>query len=251
MAIARLSLKIAAPIILISVLAIGLTVFLNVGKLERTLSTLEESRLRFILNDLRANLETGLDLGLPLQSLGNAQAALEREAGRDPDVVSISVVDARGAVLFHTGRSVAEVAAAWRQSEDGKALPAWQAQDSQSYVVGATLTNNLGAHVGSVALRYSKARQASFIATVSRQLNLAALAGVLATTLCALFGIDLLVRRIGRTLDGIEQALEADAARDPALDPHAHALATQVGATARHAQRDLDDADSAIAKAAP
>lgn len=88
MAMSRISVTMSAPITLISVLAIALTVFLNIGKLDRTLSELEDSRLRLTVNALRDNLETGLDLGLPVNSLGNAQAAIDFEAARGTGIVA-------------------------------------------------------------------------------------------------------------------------------------------------------------------
>ena len=66
------------PIAIISAMAIGLTAFLNIGKFDRTLNDLEKSRLQMIVGDIKANLATGLNLGLPLKSLENAQALIEK-----------------------------------------------------------------------------------------------------------------------------------------------------------------------------
>jgi len=106
MAMSRLSMTITAPIVLIPALAIGLTVFLNVGKLDRTLGELEDSRLRFTVNVLRQNLETGLDLGLPVRGLGNAQAAIDFEALQDPDIVAIIVRDDKGRLTAHKAQQI-------------------------------------------------------------------------------------------------------------------------------------------------
>ncbi|CAN7375547.1 hypothetical protein LJR289_002194 [Pseudoduganella sp. LjRoot289] len=224
MAMSRLSVTITAPIVLISVLAIALTVFLNVGKLDRTLSELEESRLRFTVNVLRQNLETGLDLGLPVRGLGNAQAAIEFEALQDPEIVSIVVKDDHGRPAFTTGR------------------PA----EKNSTTVSLPLSNNLGVTVGAIELRYSRRSHDQFIAGLSRQLLLAALAATAVSALLAVIGIRLWVRRIGRTLGSIEHGLDRDAPAVARPDRHAAALAEQVARSASQAMRELEQARRAI-----
>lgn len=176
MAMSRLSTSITAPIILISALAIGLTVFLNIGKLDRTLGELEDSRLRFTVNALRENLETGLDLGLPVTGLGNAQDAIEFEARQDPGIVYIAVRDAAGAVAFSTGKGV----------------------EPDAITVGAQLSNNLGAKVGAVELHYSRRNHQALIGDLSRHLLLAAAAATAISTLLAVGGVRLWVRRIDK-----------------------------------------------------
>jgi hypothetical protein len=227
MAMSRLSITITTPIVLISALAIGLTVFLNVGKLDRTLGELEQSRLHFTLNNLRENLETGLDLGLPVKGLGNAQAAIDREARQDPDIVSIAVLDAGGAVAFSTGR------------------PA----DTDIVKLRTGMSNNLGVQVGAIELHYSRRAHDSFIAGISGQLLIAALAAVALSSLIAVLGIRLWVRRIRRTLRSIEATL--DPAQPPPRRPdrHAAALAERVKHSAHSALEELERAERAITSA--
>ncbi|SFV04645.1 hypothetical protein [Pseudoduganella namucuonensis] len=232
MAMSRLSVTITAPIVLISVLAIGLTVFLNVGKLDRTLAELEESRLRYTVNALRQNLETGLDLGLPVRSLGNAQAAIDFEASQDPDIVSIVVRDEAGQPVFHTSRPAA----------DGRGADA----DPDSIKVGATLSNNLGAEVGAIELRYSRRGHDEFIAGISAHLLLAALVATAVSILLTLVVTRQWVRRIGRTLGSIEHALDDNAPAVEKPDRHAAALAEEVKHSAGKAMDELDRARRAV-----
>lgn len=224
MAMSRLSMTITAPIVLISALAIGLTVFLNVGKLDRTLSELEDSRLRFTVNVLRQNLETGLDLGLPVRGLGNAQAAIDFEALQDPDIVAIIVKDDKGRPAFTTGR------------------PA----ERNSVAVSTPLSNNLGVTVGAIELQYSRRGHDQLIAGISRQLLLAGLLATAVSTLLAVLGTRLWVRRIGRTLGSIEHALDASAPPVPKPDRYAVALAEQAAHSADRALRELEQARRAI-----
>lgn len=224
MAMSRLSVTITAPIVLISALAIGLTVFLNVGKLDRTLGELEDSRLRFTVNVLRQNLETGLDLGLPVRGLGNAQAAIDFETRQDPDIVAIIVKDERGRPAFTTGR------------------PA----ERNSITVSTPLSNNLGVTVGAIELHYSRRGHDQFVAGISRQLLLAGLVATALSTLLAVLGTRLWVRRIGRTLGSMEHALDANAPPVARPDRHAAALAELAANSAGRALRELEQAQRAI-----
>jgi hypothetical protein len=224
MAMSRLSVTITAPIILISVLAIALTVFLNIGKLDRTLSELEDSRLRFTVNALRDNLETGLDLGLPVNGLGNAQAAIEFEAARDTGIVAIIVRDDAGVPVYSTGR----------------------APDKQDIRVASPLSNDLGVTAGSVELHYSRGAHDAFMSGITGQLLEAALLATLLTGVLAALGIRLWVRRIQRTLGTIEQAFDPRAPQVAKPDRQASELAQEVNRAAGQAGRDLQEARAAL-----
>ncbi len=246
MAISRLSLKISLPIILVSVLAIGLTVFLNIGKLERTLSDVEESRLRFTLSDLRENLETGLDLGLPVKGLGNAQAAIDFEAKQHPEILSIDVIDNSGAVVFHTGGAAPASGQAWRQAIATRARD-WQARDSDAMVAGTKMSNNLGVTAGAIVLRYSRANHEQFMAGVTRSLVLTAAGAVAVTTILLLLGINLLLERMGRGLSAMEDALEGKGSADT-INEEASALVTQVRLSANDAIAQIAAAEQQLAQ---
>lgn len=231
MAMSRLSLTITAPIVLIGTLAIGLTVFLNVGKLDRTLGELEQSRLHFILDNLRENLLTGLDLGLPVRGLDNAQAAIEREARQDPAIVAIRVLDDAGTPVFATGGG------------------SGSASDTDSGAMRSTLVNNLGVTAGAIELRYARRGHEQFIAAFTRQLRLAAAVIAGAAALLAVAGIRLWVNRIGRTIGSIEHTLDQGQPAPRRPDRAAAALAARVNDSAAGALQELDRAEHAITSA--
>lgn len=224
MAMSRLSVTMSAPIVLISVLAIALTVLLNLGKLERTLSELEDSRLRFTVNALRDNLETGLDLGLPVNSLGNAQAAIEFEAARDTGIVAIIVRDAAGVPVYTTGRAPAR----------------------HDIRLASPLSNDLGVTAGSVELHYSRGAHDAVMSDISGQLLKAGLIATVVSAVLAALGIRLWVRRIHRTLGTIAQAFDPHAPQLGKPDRQALALAREVKRMAGEAGRDLREARAAL-----
>jgi hypothetical protein len=243
--ISSLNLRISVPIVLVSALAIGLTVFLNVGKLERTLDEVEQSKLHFTLADLKDNLETGLDLGLLLRGLENAQAAIDFETRADPDILSISVVDTEGLVVFHSGSAAATPMAPLGSFKGA----GWNRREPDALVAGLKLSNNFGVTAGAVVLRYSPRSHDRFVQAISSQLGAAALAAMLLSSACFVVGIQMLGRRMTGTLRTMEDALEGKPL-DPRSDAAAQALGAQCGQTTAAARAELQAAHQALAPAA-
>ena len=232
-----LTFKISAPIAWVSILTIGLTVFLNVGKFERTLSEIEQSRLHFILSDLKKNLETGLDMGLPVRSLGNAQPAIDGVIRGDAEILTISVIDNDGLVVFSSGAAVGEPFPPLATV----AASHWNGQDAKAMVYGVKLSNNFGETAGALVMRYSLRRHHQFIEAIARQINVAAIVAVLLTMGCLVSGIHLIGRRIFKTLSELESGLLKQALPEGADRP-ALALAAQVNQVCVAAMTELDAA---------
>ncbi|MES2072177.1 MAG: hypothetical protein V4488_17610 [Pseudomonadota bacterium] len=208
MKFSRLSLKITLPIALISALAIGLTAFLNLGKFERSLTELESSRLQFVLGDLKSNLETGLDLGLALNSLENAQAVIEAERRQDAGILSISVYDDSGMQVFHSGEKMAGAAppASWKRA--AQAGRSWHLIEADALVVGVPLASNIKTDAGGITMRYSRSVHHAALAALGRQLLLASLIAIAVTAVLVFAGINLLIAKTNRRLAHIAQTLE-------------------------------------------
>jgi hypothetical protein len=223
MKLQTLALKIGGPVVLISALAIGLTVFLNVGKLDRTLSEVEQSRLHFILADLKDNLETGLDLGLAIGGLDNAQAAIDFETRANPDILAISVIDAQGAIVFHSGAPLKAKFAALAAIK-GKE---WNGREPDAIISGIKLFNNFDLPAGAVVIRYSPRAHDEFVDIISRKIGLVGLAVVLASSFCLLIGVSVIGGRVGKTLRDMEHGLQGNTAAEVA-NPQARELAAQV-----------------------
>ena len=234
MATSRLSLKISAPIVLVSAVAMGLIVLLNVVKLERTLNEVEESRLRFSINELRAELESGLDRGLPIKALALAQAALDAETRRDPGIVSISIVEPNGAAVFNSGERKTR-SALWLGANSKRD---WQSRSDGVLTMGAKLTNNFGVPVGALVLRYTDRNDHAVVGVIARELALAVLCAIVVTGLCLVFGVALLMRRSERMLDAVAASLGRPLP-DSELEPRAAALVTQLNRAVKTATSDL------------
>ncbi|MFB9245096.1 hypothetical protein IV454_22375 [Massilia antarctica] len=243
MAPSRLSLFIAAPIVLVSALALGLGVALQADRLDDTTRAIEESRLRFTLDDLRERFEARMALGLPLKAMPDAAAALERELRRDPDIVFISVIDNAAAPVFRAGAGAADAdpPALRRQA----AARDWLLREPGFVTLGARLSRPGGVPAGTLLLRHATQRQAGAVAMVTRELTLATVCAVLLTTVCIVFGVDLLVRR----MDGMLARMNAALGRLPCADGAA-ALVDDVNQTAASALHDLAAARDTLAPGA-
>ena len=204
--------KITATILIIVTFALGLTVMLNYVKFEHTLAGLAESRLAFVAWDLRAAIETGLDLGLDLETMANTEAILGRATARDPQILSIVVFDERGRPLFQRGVHSAftdTIPTAWREAMARNPDAAvWHATDAQALVAGTRLLNNFGRTVGGIVLRYDRV-------FYDRELDqafagLARIAAVIlaVTSLVATLSVWLLFRGIQRSFGRLRTALE-------------------------------------------
>jgi hypothetical protein len=211
MAISALSVKITLPLIGIAAMGIGLTAFLNLGKFEQTFLQLESSRIGFIVHDMRANLDTGLALGLPLKSLENAQEVIDFARRKDPAILSIHIRDDAGAVIFHTGQTLSQPLATPTSAEHEHAHAGgeWHAIESDALVVGTHLSGILGAPAGELDLRYSRVAHDAAVNAVAKMLTLAAIGGIAVTALIALFGVHFFLARISQSLLRIEQTLHA------------------------------------------
>lgn len=204
--------KAAAVVTLIVALTLALIGMLNFFRFEQTLRATTEARLGFIAKDLKANIQTGLDLGLDLTSMSNVQNIIDREAATDARILGIDVFDDQAQVLFSTEESAAgsQVPGVWRAAI-GSDDAVWQASDHAQMVVGTRLTSNFGADVGGVALRYSRA---SFEEQLQRMLDLLVRLGVATLAITALLSLVVswlvfgsTARRLARVRLAVEDAL--------------------------------------------
>jgi predicted MFS family arabinose efflux permease len=204
MKIAGPSLGINAPIILIAVMAISLTTFLLSGKFIATWDTLEDSRIELVVNDLKSTLETGLDLGLQLGELENAQAAINFEAAADPAIASISLYGENGEIVFHTGPALATPAIPhqWKSQTQ----PHWRMLDGDGLIVAHSLHTAGGANAGSMILRYSRLQRDMIIDTLTSSLRSASAVVITLTALVAFACMFLIMRRANQRMRHIDAA---------------------------------------------
>lgn len=210
-----MSFKITGTITVLIAFVLSLAVLMNYAKFERTFNSLTESRLAFLVQDLRDTLEFGLDLGLDPAAMANTAAILTREAAQDPHILSISVFNEQGDIL-HQYQSellshdpVAPLAPTWLQTvlQTTSKTPQ-HASDLETLMVGIPLINNFGRTVGGLVLRYDRSFYDQELQQTLFRLIRAALLILVAASLIALLGVWLLFRGARRELRQISVALE-------------------------------------------
>ena len=233
--------KAAAVVTLIVGLTLALIGMLNFFRFEQTLRATTEARLGFVAKDLKANIQTGLDLGLDLSSMSNVQNIIEREAATDPRILGIDVFDDQAQVLFSTEDSAVEwqIPEGWRAAIGSDDDAVWQASDREQMVVGTRLTSNFGSDVGGVALRYSRA---SFEEQLQRMLDLLVRLGISTLIITALMSLAVswlvlgaTARRLARVRSAVEDALTHP--EGPSFRPGRHPIEQEYAL----ADRDLRD----------
>jgi hypothetical protein len=224
-----MSFKITATITLLIAFVLSLAVLMNYAKFERTFNGLTESRLAFLVQDLRDTLEFGLDLGLDPAAMANTAAILTREAAQDSHILSISVFNEQGDIL-HQYQSellshypVAPLAPTWLETvlQTTSKTPQ-HASDLETLMVGLPLINNFGRTVGGLVLRYDRSFYTQELQQTLFDLIRAALLILAAASLIALLGVWLLFRDTRRELRQISVALKdfLENRHNPTLQPH-------------------------------
>lgn len=194
---ARLSVLTSIPIVLASALALWLAISVSLSHLERELQVVQESHLRFTLGELRAKLQSGLDLDVQFAAAGKAQALLDAAVRAEPRIANISVTDPGGAVVFSSGTA----GAAPRLSPKEQRAPTFSMHEGASLVMSSSLLDDRGAHAGTVAIRYDTAQPLAALALARRELALAAAAALVILGLCCVLGFHALIRHSQRRFD--------------------------------------------------
>lgn len=194
---ARLSVLTSIPIVIVSALALWLSISVGFGHLQRELQAVQESHLRFTLGELRARLQSGLDLDVHFAAAGKAQGLLDAAVRAEPRISSISVIDASGAIVFSSG----DAAIAPRLSPKEQRMPAFRMREAGSLVMSSSLVDDNGTHSGAVALRYDTAEPLAAIALARGELALAAAAALVVIILCCVLGFHALMRHSQRRFD--------------------------------------------------
>ncbi|MEQ8603378.1 MAG: hypothetical protein RIB45_08660 [Marivibrio sp.] len=213
----RLSLKIAAVLGLALAFGVGLTVFLSLAKVERTLEELVASRLAVAAQDLAHTVNGALALGLSVEEARNLPEALAAALAADDQILAIRIENAAGDAVLQAGAS---------------------APPNDALVAEAPLTTAFGAPAGRVALFGARAAVDRTVADLTRRMAALALAAVVAAALIGAVAAFGLLRGPIRLFAEAEGALRAMlAGRTPPVEPaSAEAPAIEQDFTAFRAQ---------------
>ena len=220
--------RITAVLLAIMIIVISLSAVLNYYKFKATETNLLISRYAFVLNEIKATIETGLDLGLSLDLLPNVTVLLQDQVARDQSILSIDVFNRSGAVLFSTDSSFVDdlVSEEWVGAANENPDESWFIEERDSNAIGLAVLDNLGQITGYVAVRYSRSESTLALQDVAKKLAITASFIILASLVAGGFILHLLVRPWSqevRKFSLIEDALR----RDKIVDQEASNLSKQ------------------------
>lgn len=208
-----LVLRIAVSITGVVALALAAAVALTVASLSEVLSDTYQARFAFFANEVRDNVETGLDLGLALSELDNVQEIVEARAAKNESVLAIRVVDNGGSVVFRGGAGDAEIVGG---------------SETQGQV-REPIVNTFGKQVGRVELVYTTRGSQRALTRVTSDLAMRAGALVGGVAAVAFVAATLIVGRLPRRLARVKSWFDAGSVADTPSSDLERAAAEAVG----------------------
>lgn len=152
----HLRLVITVWVILLSVLS--LLYLMNYMKFDSLMSSVVSSKLEVISASLENSVQRAERLGIPLQSANNVKEQIERARLRDPNVLSISIIDQQGNTVYQS--SVGEASRPISDDVLRRALKSneakWTYSSDEDLYSGLQLRDGFDELSGSVVIEYDK-----------------------------------------------------------------------------------------------
>jgi hypothetical protein len=182
-----------------------LTVFVGLATLQfgNINSDLVGERLVVLAGRTAAPFEAAAKIGLPLSTVRNADALLERARQTDDAIVAIHVFDAAGRVVHSTAEpppaAISGEALDARRDSKGTA---WHRETSEGFLSSIGIASRTGESAGGILIVYPKAGSLIQIRAMAAELTLAAVAVLLVS---AAFSALLLRLGLRRQIDLFER----------------------------------------------
>lgn len=182
----------------INFIVLAVFVFLVTIQFQAVLSASIRERLAVVVENVRGPFSSVTEMGLPLSSLRNANAMLQRVKQNDDAIEAIHVYGAAGEILHSTdeeahrkvGPSAVPVAGGIPGAQE-----IWYLEDDRYFTVGGAIPDAAGRPVGGVAILYSKYNALTQVRAVAARLAFFCGLGLLATLLLSLPVLRFAMRR--------------------------------------------------------
>lgn len=195
-----------AVALVVCLFAIGMATFLNYFKYKSTLRQTVNTRMLEIGRGIQTSVHSSLSLGMDFTELGTLTSLLEREKAADPLILTISVFDTSGRVLYSTDRSRLGIAVPdeWLAAATRTKERDWIVEEPREFVTGLVLKNNFNLVVGVLAMRYAREYVDRNVTAIG--LELLAISAVALVIVALLVSAALLVvlRRFERDMGALE-----------------------------------------------
>ena len=154
----RITFRLTAAISGTLFLVVCVMVFLNYSKFQNVFTVFYQSRIDYVIKDMKQSVEFSLSMGLPLSDLKNIQDLIDRVSEEDNQIIAIQVIDPSGSVLFGKYKDSAvdrKVLDEWVVKAKST-QEIWTIHDADAMVIGVSLLNAIDQVSGSLILKYSR-----------------------------------------------------------------------------------------------
>jgi len=230
--------QVSAVIALGLVLGFGAAAGLTLAKFSEALSDAVEARYAIHAADLRATIETGINLGLDLEEIGdNVELVVRNRLALDEGIAAILVTAADGAQVFAMDRAAAGLAPGPPEAELSRR--------------SLGVENSFGAIVGEVTVVFAsgvnEATLRDAAATLLRDLASLVALSVGVATLGCLLALAPLPAAAGRAAAILQGAASDDAPETARADDDLEAAAAAAARASREALAEIARIEAALA----
>ncbi|MBI1208323.1 MAG: hypothetical protein GC191_13690 [Azospirillum sp.] len=211
--------RIQAIVLTILICTVTLTVLLTTNKFKDALSTTIDAHYRSVIGDMRSYIEDGVNLGVGLEDVTEAKAAMSREVAADRNLRFVEIFDTEGAVRLSTDPTNvgSPVPPAWLEAaRRGGGI--WQLGDAEGMILGIRLASAFSPYLGTVVLGYANAQRDERLTRATKDMVENAVIIIISCSLVLLPVLLLVLRWPVRRVRAIEQALAEVAGRGRVSD---------------------------------
>lgn len=197
--------RVLATIAAINLFVLAVFVGLSVLQYNKIQSDLIRERLIALVDIVRDPFEAVANLGLPLGTVRNADAVLERARLSDDSIVAIFVIGADGDIAQATPAQIAPDLRSMALSAGPELLGSsiWKTETPDSFLIGTSIRSAAGAAAGSIILAYSKRDALTQVQAMTGKLFLIAGGLLIATVGAGLIVLRVVLGEHVRIFDGI------------------------------------------------
>ena len=197
--------RIWIAVVLVALAVLALFVFLATLQFQKINSDLTSDRLAILADRTAEPFQTPSRIGLPLSTVRNAPAFLERARQTDERIRAVHVFDGSGAVVYSTTTPAPSMLPPLAMSAyESAASRRWQVANGRAFYSGMSLSDGAGHPAGGVLIEYPSAEHLTRVRAMAAELGFAAIGGFAAISVIGAIVLRIVLWRIFRGFRMIE-----------------------------------------------
>jgi len=192
----------------VALAVLALFVFLATLQFQKINSDLTADRLAILADRTAEPFQTPAKIGLPLSTVRNAPAFLERARQTDERIRAVHVFDDSGRVVYSTAQPAPatlppQALSAYQQAETAR----WQVSNGRAFYSGVSLADGSGRSAGGVLIEYPVSGHLTQVRAMAAELGFAAIGGFIAISLIGAIVLRTVLGRVFRSFHAIEAGI--------------------------------------------